>query len=41
MGHRNSSREFKFSAVKLVQQQGYTVAEAAKSLRVEPTSIRD
>ncbi len=41
MGRRNFTREFKVSAVKLVQQQGYTVVEAAKSLGVEPTSIRD
>ena len=41
MGRRNFTREFKVSAVKLVQEQGYTVTEAAKSLGVEPTSIRD
>ena len=41
MGRRNFTREFKVSAVRLVQEQGYTVAEAAKSLGVEPTSIRD
>ena len=41
MGRRNFSREFKVSAVKLVQQQGYTVVEAAKSLGVDPGSIRD
>lgn len=41
MGRRNFTREFKVSAVKLVQEQGYTVIEAAKSLGVEPTSIRD
>lgn len=41
MGRRNFSREFKVSAVRLVQEQGYTVTEAAKSLGVEPTSIRD
>ncbi len=41
MGRRSFSREFKLSAVKLVQEQGYTVPEAAKSLGVEPTSIRD
>ena len=41
MGRRNFTREFKLSAVKLVQQQGYTVAEAAKSLGIEPTSLRD
>jgi transposase len=41
MGRRKFSREFKVSAVKLVKEQGYTVVEAAKSLGVEPTSIRD
>ena len=41
MGRRKFTREFKVSAVKLVQEQGYTVTEAAKSLGVEPTSIRD
>ena len=41
MGRRNFTREFKVSAVRLVQEQGYTVAEAAKSLGVEPGSIRD
>jgi transposase len=41
MGRRNFTREFKVSAVRLVQEQGYTVTEAAKSLGVEPTSIRD
>jgi transposase len=41
MGRRNFSREFKVSAVRLVQEQGYKVTEAAKSLGVEPASIRD
>ena len=41
MGRRNFTREFKVSAVRLVQEQGYTVTEAAKSLGVEPASIRD
>jgi transposase len=40
MGRRTFSREFKISAVGLVQQQGYTVVQAAKSLGVEPTSLR-
>jgi transposase len=40
MGRRNFSREFKVSAVKLVQEQGYTVAEAAKSLGVDAGSMR-
>jgi transposase len=41
MGRRNFTREFKVSAVRLVQEQGYTVSEAAKSLGVDGTSIRD
>ena len=40
MGRRSFSREFKLSAVKLVQEQGYTVLEAAKSLGVDAASIR-
>jgi transposase len=41
MGRRKFSREFKVSAVKLVRDQGYSVVEAAKSLGVDPGSIRD
>ena len=41
MARRKFTREFKISAVNLVNQQGYTVAEAAKSLGVDPNSIRD
>jgi transposase len=41
MGRRNFTREFKVSAVRLVQEQGYTVSEAAKSLGVDGNSIRD
>ena len=40
MGRRTYSREFKISAVGLVQQQGYTVVQAAKSLGVDPASLR-
>ena len=40
MGRRTFSREFKISAVALVQQQGYTVPQAAKSLGVDPGSLR-
>jgi len=40
MGRRKFSREFKVSAVNLVQQQGYTVAQAATSLGVDPASLR-
>ena len=40
MSRRKYSREFKVSAAKLVSEQGYTVSEAAKSLGVDPNSIR-
>jgi transposase len=40
MGRRSYSREFKVSAVGLVQQQGYSVIQAAKSLGVDPASLR-
>ena len=40
MGRRKFTREFKLSAVKLVTEQGYSVAEAAKSLGIDPTSLR-
>ena len=40
MGRRTFSREFKISAVGLVQQQGYTVPQAAKSLGIDPGSLR-
>ena len=41
MARRKFTREFKESAVRLVQQQGYTVTQAALSLGVDPTSLRD
>ncbi len=40
MSKRKFTREFKESAAKLVSEQGYTFAEAAKSLGVDPGSIR-
>jgi transposase len=40
MSKRIFTREFKESAAKLVSEQGYSVAEAAKSLGVYPGSIR-
>jgi transposase len=40
MPKRKFTREFKESAAKLVSEQGYAVAEAAKSLGVDPGSIR-
>jgi transposase len=40
MPRRTFSREFKESAVKLVYEQGYTPVEAAKSLGVDPATLR-
>jgi transposase len=40
MSRRKFSREFKQSAVKLVHEQGYTVAEAAQSLGVDGSTLR-
>ena len=40
MPRRKYTREFKVSAVKLVNEQGYTATEAAKSLGVDANSVR-
>ena len=40
MPRRTFSREFKESAVKLVYERGYSPVEAAKSLGVEPATLR-
>lgn len=40
MGKRRFTREFKLSAVKLVNEQGYSPTDAAKSLGVDPASVR-
>jgi transposase len=40
MARRKHTREFKVSAVQLVTQQGYSAAQAAKSLGVDPGSVR-
>lgn len=40
MPRRKYTREFKVSAVKLVNEQGYSIAEAARSLGVDPASVR-
>jgi transposase len=40
MSKRRFSREFKLSAVKLVNEQGYSIPEAAKSLGVAPANVR-
>lgn len=41
MAKRRYSREFKLSAVKLVNEQGYSLTEAAKSLGIDPANVRD
>jgi len=40
MARRRYSREFKLSAVKLVNEQGYSIPEAARSLGVDPNCVR-
>ncbi len=40
MAKRKFSREFKLSAVKLVNEQGYSIADAAKSLGIDPANVR-
>ena len=40
MARRKFSREFKLSAVQLVNQQGYSIPEAARSLGVDPNCVR-
>ena len=40
MARRKFTREFKVSAVRLVNEQGYSVPEAAKSLGVDPNCVR-
>ena len=40
MGRRSFTQEFKISAVKLVLEQNYSIAEASKSLGVDPSSLR-
>ena len=39
--NRRYTREFKLSAVRLVNEQGYSCSEAARSLGVDPANIRD
>ena len=41
MARRRYTREFKVSAVKLVNEQGYSPCEAARSLGVDPASVRE
>jgi transposase len=38
---RKYTREFKLSAVKMVNHDGYTVAEASKSLGIDPQNVRN
>lgn len=40
MPKRKFSREFKVSAVKLVNEQGYTIVDAARSLGIDPSNLR-
>ena len=40
MPRRKFTREFKISAVKLVNEQGYSIPEAAKSLGVDANCVR-
>ncbi|HEX4054222.1 MAG TPA: transposase [Tepidisphaeraceae bacterium] len=40
MARRKFAREFKVSTVKLVNEQGYSIANAAKSLGIEPSTVR-
>ena len=41
MRRRKFTREFKLGAVKLVNQQGRTVMQAARNLGVDPKCIRE
>ena len=41
MARRKYTREFKLSAVQLVNEQGYSPCEAAKSLGVDAASVRE
>jgi transposase len=40
MPRRRYSREFKLSAVKLVTEQGYSIADAARSLGIDASNLR-
>jgi transposase len=40
MPKRKFSREFKVSAVRLVNEQGYSIPDAARSLGIDPSNIR-
>jgi len=40
MARRKFTREFKLSAVQLVNKQGYSIPEAARSLGIDPANVR-
>jgi transposase len=40
MARRKFTREFKVSAIQLVNHQGYTIGAAAKSLGIDPNCLR-
>ena len=40
MARRKFTREFKLSAVKLINEQGYSIPQAAKSLGVDANCVR-
>jgi transposase len=40
MARRKFNREFKISAVQLVNHQGYAIVEAARNLGIDPNSLR-
>ena len=40
MARRKFTREFKLSAVKLVNEQGYSISQAGKSLGVDANCVR-
>src|SRR5438445_2672026 len=40
MPKRKYTREFKVSAVKLVNEEGYSIPDAARSLGVDPNCVR-
>lgn len=41
MARRKYNKEFKLSAVRLVNEQGYTAVEAGKSLGIDPGNVRN
>lgn len=41
MSKRKYTREFKLAAVRMVNHEGYTPAEAGRSLGIEPQNVRN